>query len=445
MILHAMKLLKKIRHSLSIRLLLLFTATGIVISLLFQAMLGAAIGQHVKEQIFPHLRQYVDYIYHDIGSPPDIHKAEQLAQNLPIAIHIQSDSGVWQSSPIPDWIQHEKLKHRYTSRSGQDIAYDFEREGVILRYQQAGNKVLIWAKGWQRPNHKRGRLLFGLAILIATLGALYYFIRRLFRPIQTIQQGVKIIGTGKLSHRIEPARNDELGELADSINHMADDIEQMLESKRELLLAISHELRSPLTRAKVSVALLEESSAQANIERDLREMENMIAELLEAERLNGRHQTLNKTAANLNDITRSVINEHFPDAVFTVKLDSELPQQSLDMTRLKLVVRNLLDNAQKHQKDGAEAISVTTTYTAGNTVLTIQDHGHGIAPEHLVHLTEPFYRTDASRQRKTGGFGLGLYLVKLIVEAHRGELKIDSEVGIGTTVRVVLPVATSDE
>lgn len=437
-----MKLLQKIRHSLSLRLLLIFIVAGILISLLFQFMLGAAIGQHIKKQVSPHLRQYAEYIQLDIGNPPDSQRAQALASRLPLEVAIKSDTKNWQSNQLPEWITQEPLEHSFTTTQGLQIAYNFEREGVALRYQIDKETVFIWAKGWQRPDHRKGGFLFGLAVLLTLLTALYFLIRRLFKPIQTIRQGVQAIGAGDLSQRITPARKDELGELAISINHMADDIEHMLESKRELLLAISHELRSPLTRAKVSLALLEESSAQQNIHRDLNEMEAMISELLEAERLSGRHNTLNKSATSLNDIATGVINEHFADAGLQVQLEETLPQQSLDSVRMKLVVRNLLDNALKYQGDSAEPVSLTTTLENDKICLRIKDHGPGIPAKHLSHLTEPFYRTDSSRQRKTGGFGLGLYLVKLIVEAHAGELVISSNVGVGTTVEVFLPAQT---
>ncbi|PID49576.1 MAG: hypothetical protein CR991_06015 [Proteobacteria bacterium] len=439
-----MKLIQRIRHSLSLRLLLIFLITGLLISILFQGMLGTAIRHHVKHQVVPHLRQYAEYLVKDIGNPPDKQRARILANTLPLEILIISGTERWQSNTFPAWITAAPLPSRFMTTDGQRIAYNLERDGVVLSYQSRDgtDTVYLWGKGWQRPNHHKGGLLFGVVILLLILAALYYLIRHLFRPVQTIQSGVKQIGSGDLSHRIQVARNDELGELALSINQMADDIEQMLESKRELLLAISHELRSPLTRAKVSLALLEESTAQGHIHRDLNEMEAMINELLEAERLKGRHTALNTTELNLNELVRAVVNEHFPQATVELALSSALPLQALDNVRIKLVIRNLLDNALKYQsqQQTMQSVNISTQLDSNQVVLRIKDHGPGIAAEHLAHLTEPFYRTDASRTRKTGGFGLGLYLVRLIVEAHGGELMIRSERGVGTTVEVTLPV-----
>ena len=177
-----MKLLQKIRHSLSLRLLLLFAIAGLVISLLFQGMLGFAIGKHVKHQVAPHLRQYVEYIQQDIGSPPNLERAQQLSAKLPIEIMITSAATNWQSGEIPDWLQDDNRHHTFETSGGQTITYDFEREGVLLRYQQGEHDILIWGKGWQRPNHRRGGLLFGILILLVALGILYYLYPTLIPP-----------------------------------------------------------------------------------------------------------------------------------------------------------------------------------------------------------------------------------------------------------------------
>ena len=169
-------------------------------------------------------------------------------------------------------------------------------------------------------------------------------------------------------------------------------------------------------------------------------MEAMITELLEAERLNGRHQSLNKVTVTLNEIVMSVVDEYFSDQAIDIHLSEDAPLQQLDPTRIRLVTKNLLDNALKHNGNDSPAIKLSTIQASQTAQLTIQDFGSGIPKEHLVHLTEPFYRADASRQRKTGGFGLGLYLVKVIVDAHQGELNIDSTEGQGTTVTVKLPL-----
>ena len=434
-----MHILNKIRHSLSLRLLLLFVAAGIILGIVFQIILGYAITSHVIEKGKPHLKQYFSYIQRDLGSPPSIERAKYLVATLPIDIQITNDKASWSSdTDIPEL---DKL-HIYqdNTQPQQTVKIGFERGQTTMQILEGDTQAILWSNP-KKETEKSGRgFLFGLLFLLSILAILYWSIRRLFRPIQTIQRSVQKIGAGNLSERIPPLRNDELGALAGSINQMADDIEQMLEAKRELLLAISHELRSPLTRAGVSTALLEDSPAQANIARDLREMENMIGELLEAERLKGQHQQLHKVDVSLSEIIHSVVDEYFPDAELDLQLDTNLPTQSLDPIRLRLVMRNTLDNALKHQPIDAQPVRIITQMGADSIQLKIQDFGGGIPKEHLPHITDAFYRVDASRQRKTGGVGLGLYLVKCIIDAHQGQLIIDSTEGLGTTVTISLPI-----
>lgn len=437
------KLFKKIRHSLSMRLLLMFMIAGVLIIILFQTLIGLVISRHVAEEVAPHAHQYLSYVQQDIGSPPDIERAKALVKRLPIQIMISGPGTNWASSENRPKMDHlHNYQHHQNPNQEIKVGYDRNQASVLIRDETSAGvyETLIWNNSFKQRQRRGLGMLFVLGVLLTVLGLLYWFIRRMFRPIQIIKSGVETIGSGDLTHRIQTNRDDELGELAGSINHMADDIEQMLEAKRELLLAISHELRSPLTRAKVSTALLEPSGNQKNIARDINEMESMITELLEAERLNGRHQSLQKVDVTINEIVMSVVDDYFADETIDLTLSEEPPLQQLDPTRLRLVAKNLLENAFKHNGEGSRAVRLATHATVNEVVFEIEDFGAGIPEDHLPHITEPFYRADASRQRKTGGFGLGLYLVKLIVEAHDGTLKIGSEVGKGTRVIVTFPL-----
>ena len=397
--------LKKIRHSLSMRLLLMFMVAGIVIIILFQTLIGLMITRHVAEEVAPHAHQYLSYVQKDIGSPPNIERAKQLAEKLPIEIMISGPDKNWASTTERPETDHLH-DYQHNDNPNQQVKVGFKKgqTSILFREQidNGSHEVLIWSSGFKQKQRRGHGLLFILGLLLAILGTLYWFIRRMFRPIQIIKSGVNTIGGGDLAHRIKTTRDDELGELAGSINHMADDIEQMLEAKRELLLAISHELRSPLTRAKVSAALLEPSGNQENIARDLNEMESMITELLEAERLNGRHQSLQKVDVTINEIVMSVVDDYFADEAIGLTLAEAPPLQQLDPTRLRLVAKNLLENAFKHNGEDSRAVRLVTRSTANEVTFEIEDFGAGIPEDHLPHITEPFYRADASRQRKTG-------------------------------------------
>jgi signal transduction histidine kinase len=268
---------------------------------------------------------------------------------------------------------------------------------------------------------------------------LYFATRRLFRPIDTINEGVQKFGAGDMDHRLQVERKDELGTLANNFNTMADDIQQMLDAKRQLLLAISHELRTPLTRSRVAVELVDNDDIKNQIVQDINEMESLIEELMETERLSSRHTKLNRGQQDIIELVNDVVAANFVDAGITADLPGTAVKLDIDAARIKLLLKNLLDNAVRHTPVTSPPPEIKLGVNKDNVVITVIDHGNGIEAAHLPHLREPFYRVDPSRQRETGGYGLGLYLCKMTAEAHDGELQIESEAGKGTRVMVRLP------
>jgi signal transduction histidine kinase len=206
---------------------------------------------------------------------------------------------------------------------------------------------------------------------------------------------------------------------------MAASIHQMLEAKRALLLAISHELRSPLTRARLNTELLPEGGEPGErreaLLRDLQEMAGLVSDLLESERLGQGHAVLHKEATQLEDLVREVAAGRGVE----VQAGADLPAVAIDRVRMRLLLRNLLDNAARHG-GGERPPLVRIEAGAGDTgvLLTVRDFGPGVDEAALPQLAEPFWRPDASRERATGGVGLGLYLCKLVALAHGGSFAI---------------------
>jgi signal transduction histidine kinase len=185
---------------------------------------------------------------------------------------------------------------------------------------------------------------------------------------------------------------------------------------------------------------MEDDKLKDSLESDLNEMETMVAGLLEAERLNNRHQTLQLNETAINPLIVKVISNHFAEAPIKFTADAKLEKQSIDEARFEFIIKNLLENALKHRKQDSDEISISSHIDKHSWQIIVEDHGVGISKTHLAHLTEPFYRVDPSRQRETGGYGLGLYIIKKIVEAHQGELLIESEEGLGTKVIVKIAI-----
>jgi len=269
--------------------------------------------------------------------------------------------------------------------------------------------------------------------------------RLLVEPVRKLREGAERICEGDLSYRVKTRRTDELGELTQSVNHMADSLQQMLEAKRQLLLAISHELRTPITRAKLQLEFMDDDAVREALADDINEIDLLISDLIEAERLSNQHQALLAEPVDFADYIGLVLEPYFQN--YAPGVDYQRPEEdvcvNVDKLRTRLLLTNIVNNAIRHGRDNP--ITVRVAFTDTEVSLEVEDQGEGIAAEHMEHLSEPFYRPDSARQRNTGGFGLGLYLCRLIAQAHGGRLEISSELGVGTRVKIHLPRDTEHE
>ncbi len=457
------KLFNRFRRSLPTRLLFVFMVVCFFVVILLIGTLARGLSSQWNGGIKPHLNQYLSYVNADIGNPPNISRAEELAKILPINIYIDGPEQRYSSTGVPldlKEISFERPRGRRraeqpyangASTTVESLSFGGREDRTILRNQLGEYTVYFEVLHGNAEAHSSRVMWRAMFWLLLILAAGYWVIRRMLKPVQDMKYGVKRMGLGELNHRVPVRSDNDLGELVGSINQMAGDIEGMLDAKRQLLLAVSHELRSPLTRAKVAVQMLEESKTQASIAEDLTEMQNLISEILETERMNGPHVTLNRTKINPEKLIRSVAEEFAGSEfvgskstgdVLRFQLVTPFPDMELDETRIRLLLRNLIANAITHSHN-ADLSPIITAHIHDNTLqLSVQDFGDGIAEEHLAHLTEPFYRADASRTRATGGFGLGLHLCKLIAQAHGGSLVISSVLGEGSTMSAKLPLSS---
>lgn len=432
-----MSLFKRHKHSLSGKLTVLFVAMTILLIILSSILIASAFKRNFHNTLRPHLDQYLEYLLTDLGSPPDIRRAHKIAKETSVEIQFHSEKEQWSTNAHNLGIINLDNIHFHRRFNKNNLNYSFgEYQDHEVLVNKNNNEIILFILPHPK-SHFGTRTIMHFIILIIVLALFYHATKRIFLPIHTIKDGIKQIGEGDLEYRLNINRKDELGELADHINIMADDIQSMLDAKRHLLLAISHELRSPLTRAKVATALLKDKSQQENIDHDLQEMETLVEEILETERLSSRHYKLNKTEFNLMDTLEEVISHH-KGKVITSNINPSL-RIFADQARIKLLLRNLIENAIRYTPDGKSPVEVEFWADEKNITIAVTDHGEGIAAEHLPHILEPFYRVDPSRQRESGGYGLGLYLCRVISEAHGGSMSLESEVNQGTTVKIFLP------
>lgn len=413
------------RHSLRARLLTVFVLLAFAMTVVFLVGMQSTFASGWREAGVPLISDYVNRLVAEIGSPPDVGRAEALTTRLPIAIRIQGPTVNWESHP-------ERSERRgFDSRAGQ----------MLSRSTADGHRISfgLGTLPWQRGPHRFGWITLGLLLVLIVFA--YSYVRRLLRPLDDIRAGAERFGAGQFDLAIPLRRRDELGDLARRINTMAQDIQAMLDAKRALLLALSHELRSPLTRARLNAELLpdtpESATERAALMRDLNEMRELISDLLESERLASPHAALQRESVDLAALVRGVVEEHVDGARVTLDLAADLPEQSLDRTRVRVLVRNLLDNALRHGGDSSQPPRITLRRHDDGALLSVRDFGPGVDEAQLEHLTEPFYRTDSARQRATGGVGLGMYLCRLVAEAHGGSLAVSNAApGLRVDVRL---------
>ena len=434
------KLNHKRRHSLSGKLLLLFIFIAIVFVMLVGSGIRHAFQEHFKDNVRPHLTQYLEYVKADIGTPPDRARAQELADRMKIEIQISDSNGSWSSSGQLTTIDDLEIKRDFDI-DGSRFSHVIDKTDHHYLIARDGDTTLIFSIPNVRDQRDGFKRWTPLIILLIILLALYYATRRLFSPLDTIKAGVHKFGAGDLEHRISIHRKDELGELADSFNTMADDIQQMLDAKRQLLLAISHELRSPLTRTRLAAEMLNDDTNKVQIIQDINEMESLIEELMETERLSSRHTKLNKTTSDIETLIKDIVQTWHKNAGIIIRSPETAVIIDIDSARIKLLLKNLLDNAVTHTPEDAMPPEISLSLENNHVVVAVADHGQGIQAQHIPKLTEPFYRVDPSRQRDTGGYGLGLYLCKMIAQAHGGMLEIESKTGTGTRVVVKLPLS----
>jgi signal transduction histidine kinase len=428
---------RRTRHSLGARLVMLFLlfALAVTVTFLFGMQSALRFGWH--DYARPLVSDYVDTLVLQIGTPPDVDKARALAARLPLRIRIDGPLVNWSSHP-----NERRDERRHFARP------DRERSPWRpVRLLADGHRISFGlanpARGDDSPEDEP-RLIgwVTLAALLVLTTLAYLTVRRLLRPLNDIRAGALRYGNGDFSQPIPTRRRDELGDLAAQINGMADGLHHMLDAKRQLLLAISHELRSPLTRARLNAELVDESDARSALLHDLSEMRDLITDLLESERLAGGHAALQTEPTDLNALVRELVQAQFGERGITLALGVDLPALQLDPTRIKLLLRNLLDNALRHGAGAASPPIVSTSALDTGVLISVRDRGPGVSEAQAQQLGGAFYRTDAARTRSTGGVGLGLYLCRLVAEAHGGSLGVRNAAP-GLEIEVRLPLPTS--
>ncbi|MDJ0748914.1 MAG: HAMP domain-containing sensor histidine kinase [Woeseiaceae bacterium] len=425
----------RLARSLSFRLLGIF----VVLAALFVWGSGSLLrwyynSDEVRGLISGHLSLHVSYVKEDIGSPPRIDRAIAITERVPVDIRILGPDIDWASdddfpalgdlefgpSPVfsddPDsWVDE---------LSGVEFAVDGHHR--FLKMQEGDYDIVVSTPPIADTKGNPDILLIITALGLFYLVLGYAAVSWLFKPIRAIREGAANIGRGNFNHRIAGIRRDQLGDLAKDINVLASDVEGMLDAKRALLLGISHELRTPLSRMRLALEFLDNDEDRETLKPEIAEMEKIVVTLLEAERLSTRHDTLRRSKVHVSSLVSDMLEDFFERDRDRIEFydGTGALEAELDEARVTLLLKNLVSNALRYSPRDSGPVSIETGREGDEIVLRVSDNGPGLSEEQARHLGEPFYRSDPSRNRETGGTGLGLYLATLVARAHGGTLEL---------------------
>ncbi len=278
--------------------------------------------------------------------------------------------------------------------------------------------------------------------LLLILGLTFIIIRGFLQPIQNIISHVKKLKRGTLNEKIPVTSNDELGKLSETINKMTEDINLLVNQKQNLLIDVSHELKTPLTRLKFIVANMQlNAEDNTSLNKEINFLQDMISNMLLSDKLSTPYiEDLEKKEIVLEKLIQNACDMFYQiEKKLKIIKNSDINSTIIaDPYKLSLAIKNLIDNALKYGSQ--EKLIELTVYNQGKSIeICVQDFGKGIKKEQITEIIKPLYRGRAAKEKNKSGFGLGLAITKKIVEAHNGFLKIKSQEGKGSKFIIVLP------
>ncbi len=298
---------------------------------------------------------------------------------------------------------------------------------------------------------RRTLTIAGLGAGAAGVLLVLVFSRRVLRSIANLTAAARKLGGGDLSSRVPVRGNDEVAELGHAFNNMADALEDSERQRRAMVSDVAHELRTPLANIQGHIEAMQDGLMQPNAEnldtvhQQTLHLNHLISDLRLLAETEARELSLNMETVSIGELVIDAVGSFRPHADsasirISAEIDDGLPAVSVDRLRIRQVLGNLLDNAIRHTPPGG-VVTVTAEHHDGGIRVEVANTGSGIPPDALPHVFDRLYRADPSRDRATGGSGLGLTIARQLVEAHGGTIWAESEPGAGSCFGFDLPAA----
>ena len=330
---------------------------------------------------------------------------------------------------------------------------------IIENNRLVGTLILYLELGQISEPFRPLRLMIFFMIGLIVLNLVIFgrqIIDTIIRPLIDMKRASTVYAQGDFDYRIPIQSDDEIGELAETLNKMAESLGEVDEQRKEFLANVSHELRTPLSYIRGYTEMMQDQALDDKtrdqyyqiIERETERLQRLVNDLLDLAQLERDSYPMTKQPLVFSQVLEDVVYRMEPIAKtkgVSIITDFDPSQIVLgDNDRLEQVIGNILDNALRYTP-ASKNIYLSTKTEGERTVCTIRDEGEGIPPEHLERLTKRFYRVDKSRTRKDGGTGLGLAITKHIIDRHDGTISFESALGKGTTVQIILPLLPDEE
>ncbi|MCL6591698.1 MAG: HAMP domain-containing protein [Firmicutes bacterium] len=435
-------------------------------SVLANLFLESQFRQYIKGNLARQNKQIVEQISREYGNEGwnsarimDI-GMNALAQGLIVKLENPEGAVVWDAMVHNNGLCQQMMRHmaqnmlsRYPNWKGEVVETQYP---VMKDFKTIGTvKIGYYGPFYFKDSdlafiNTLNRILMGVTVLALLLASITgsYTAKRISAPIAKVIHTAQEIATGNLGARSTEKTNiKEINQLTEAVNNLAHSLQQQETLRKRLTADVAHELRTPLAALQSHMEAILDGIWKLDLARvkvcydEVLRVNRMVKEIEKLAKYEGENLLLEKTQFNLGAITRqAVLNfepEYHQKQVTINVMGGDFPILA-DRDKISQVLVNLLANSLKFTPAGGR-VEVRLTQNENSVVITVRDTGIGIAPEDLPYIFERFYRADKSRDRTTGGAGVGLAIVKAIVEAHGGAVWAESEPGQGTRVFVRLP------
>jgi len=300
----------------------------------------------------------------------------------------------------------------------------------------------------------------GIAVAIAAIIALV-FSRQITAPLRRLSLAASRVARGDLSYRVTPGSTDEVGNLANTFNSMVDSLEKNQDMRRKLMGDLAHEMGTPLAVIQSNLegildGVVEPSSSNiSSLHQEAMLLSRLVKDLRTLSQVEAGKLNLSPAPGDIGALVSSIVTATEPEArrknvALSMDIPPGLPRAMMDRDRVSQVVVNLLSNALRYTSEG-DSIKVAVATKKGNgqsdqyLLVSVSDTGQGISEEELPHIFDRYYQGAQPKEKRSGGSGIGLTVVKELVEAHRGKVWAESARGKGSTFFFTLPVVSTTQ